>query len=627
MCGLAAIFSYRSGALPVEEMELLRIREAMAARGPDGAGLWLSQDRRVGLAHRRLSIIDLSEAGAQPMATPEGDLRIVFNGEIYNYRALRRQLEDLGHRFVSHSDTEVLLHGYREYGRSLVHRLRGMYAFVLWDEARKGLFLARDPLGIKPLYYADDGATIRAASQVKALLAGGCVDTAPEPAGHVGFFLWGHVPEPYTLYKGIRALPPGSTLWVDGEHRQTDTFFRLRDLYAQAEAAMPRAEDAGRPERLAEALRDTVRHHLIADVPVGVFLSSGIDSTSIAALTAEALTASGPGRGGLTGKPDQLRTVTLAFSEFEGTPEDESPLAETVARRLGARHVTRRIAREDFEADYPKLLAAMDQPSIDGVNTWFVSKATREAGLKVALSGLGGDEIFGGYSSFHQIPAAVRRLRPFASLPRWGRAFRVVSAPLLRHFTSPKYAGLLEYGGGYGGAYLLRRGLYMPWELPRLLDPDLAREGWAALQTLARLEQTIDGIGNPRLKVSALETEWYMRHQLLRDADWASMAHGLELRVPFVDAEFLRSVAGDMASSRPLTKRDMTRVLAHALPEEVIHRPKTGFTIPVQRWASELVGLRDKAGYRPWAQHLYHHMADVELMSSFPGRTRCFSNH
>src|SRR5579859_3297766 len=205
MCGIAGVFAYRDSAAPADPEELLRIRDRMYSRGPDGAGLWISEDRRVGLAHRRLAIIDLSEAGAQPMSTPDGKLHIVFNGEIYNYRNLRRELEAKGYRFQSKSDTEVLLHLYADRGPEMMHALRGMYAFGIWDAREQSLFLARDPFGIKPLYYADDGHTIRFASQVKPLLKSNAIDTAPEPAGSIGFLIWGAVPEPFTLYRGIRA--------------------------------------------------------------------------------------------------------------------------------------------------------------------------------------------------------------------------------------------------------------------------------------------------------------------------------------------------------------------------------------------------------------------------------------
>ena len=238
MCGIAGIFAYSDHAPPVVPAEILGMRDAMQARGPDGAGLWVAPEARLALAHRRLSIIDLSEAGAQPMATADGSLRVVFNGEIYNYRELRRELEGQGHRFQSNSDTEVLLHLYRQHGPNLVERLRGMYAFALWDETNRRCLLARDPFGIKPLYYADDGGTLRFASQVKALLAGGGLDPGAEPAGHVGFFLWGWVPEPYTLFQGVRALEAGAILVLEaGGQLQVSRFCNLVEELRQAEAA------------------------------------------------------------------------------------------------------------------------------------------------------------------------------------------------------------------------------------------------------------------------------------------------------------------------------------------------------------------------------------------------------
>ena len=476
MCAIVSVLAYSKEGSLVDEAELIAMRDSMGARGPDGAGLWLDPKKRAGLGHRRLSIIDLSAGGRQPMMLPERRLAIAFNGEIYNHRELRSALQGKGHQFRSTSDTEVLLHLYAEEGEAMLEKLRGMYAFALWDGAKESLFLARDPFGIKPLYWADDGKVFRAASQVKGLIAGGRVDLSPEPAGHVGFFLWGDVPEPYTLYRGIRELPAGhcSTITLAGEKR-TRCFCSIPLLLAKAEEAMTMRELADK-DRLRSALGDSIRHHLVADVPVGVFLSSGLDSTTIAALATEA--------GG------QLRTITLGFEEFKGTINDETPLAEQVARHYGARHETVWVRRHDFENDLDDLLQAMDQPSSDGVNTYFISKIAAQAGLKVALSGLGGDELFGGYSSFHEIPRAVAALGS-VHLPAWlGRGFRVMSGPVLKRFTSPKYAGLLEYGGHYGGAYLLRRGMFMPWELPEILDADLARQGWSELQTLARLAET-----------------------------------------------------------------------------------------------------------------------------------------
>src|SRR5262245_15581031 len=358
MCGIVAIFAYRENAPAVEQEELLRIREAMIKRGPDGAGLWISDDRRIGLAHRRLAIIDVSETGAQPMSTADRTVHVVFNGEIYNYRDLRRRLEAKGYEFRSQSDTEVLLYLYKEYGADLVEHLRGMYAFAIHDSRQKGLLLGRDPYGIKPLYYADDGKTLRVASQVKALLKGGQIDTSLEPAGHVGFFLWGHLPEPYTLYRGIRALPPGTTFWIDTQgDKQVRQFFSLTNELAKASDAPPKLTKEEVHERLRTALLETVRHHLVADVPVGVFLSAGIDSSTLTALTKEAINA-------------DLRTITLGFKEFQDTANDEVPLAEQVAKQYRTQHHTAWITKRDFQQEHDAILNVMDQPSIDGVNTY-----------------------------------------------------------------------------------------------------------------------------------------------------------------------------------------------------------------------------------------------------------------
>jgi len=588
MCGLAALFAYGTNAPPIERTQLDAIHDRQAPRGPDSEGIWISDNNRVAMAHRRLSIIDLSEAGAQPMTSKDGAYRIVFNGEIYNYRALRQELIDDGVALVSNSDTEVLLHLYIRQGPAMVDALRGMFAFAIWDEKRQGMFMARDAYGIKPLYFADDGKTLRVASQVKALVAGGGIDTSPAPAGHVGFFLLGYVPEPYTLYKGIEAIPAGGSLWVDTSGRGAPhKWFNLTKELSEVD---PTPYDA---EALRAALVDSMQHHLVADVPVGVFLSAGRDSASLVALASEAHGAN-------------LRTVTLGFQQFRGSENDEAPLAEVLAKHYETDHETRWIESSDFHDNANHLMAAMDQPSIDGANTYFVSKATREAGLKVALSGVGGDELFAGYQNFQQVPSLARALGLFRFLPGLGKAFRIISAPLIRKLTSPKYAGLFEYGSRLGDAYLLRRGLYMPWELPEVLDPDLVREGLDTLAITEQLSETIGDIGHARVSMTALESAWYMRNQLLRDADWASMAHSLEIRTPLVDITLLRALAPMIAGSRPPTKNDMATSLAKPLPPEILHRPKTGFNIPVHDWVGGEKQATRGGDYRNWARYIYN---------------------
>ena len=551
------------------------------------------------------------------MFSADGKLKIVFNGEIYNYRELKSRLEQKGYRFQSTSDTEVLLYLYAEYGEAMVDELRGMYAFAIWDEKKKGMFLARDPFGIKPLYYSDDGRTLRVASQVKALLAGGHVDTGVEPAGHVGFLLWGYIPYPYTLYRGIKNLPAGTTLWVDqnGNKRQ-NTYCTVSRILADAEAAAPIADRQEAAERLHSALEDSVRHHMIADVPVGVFLSSGLDSTTLTALAAR--------QGGT------LRTITLGFREFIGTQHDETPLAEKVASHYGTSHKTVWVTRADFHDRLEHLLDSMDQPTTEGVNSYFVNFAAAQSSLKVALSGTGGDELFGGYPSFFQIPRTVKTLGLSRYFQPVGKAIRMVSAPIVKRMTSPKYASLFEYGGSYKGAYLLRRGLFMPWEIPQYLDPEIVRKGWRELQPLARLEESLDGIVNPWLKVMCLETCFYLRGQLLRDTDWGGMAHSIEVRVPFVDIALYRQLAPLLISNHPPGKRDMAAAASPALPDEVLNRPKTGFSTPVSDWLLEDTPLANRPAnqhgrardLRGWALKLYRRFADTRSVPhQFAGKT------
>jgi len=583
MCGIAGIHAYLDVAPRVDRGEILRMNRRMAARGPDGSGLWLSDDGRTGFGHLRLAIIDLSEGGAQPMHAANGRLTITFNGEIYNYRELRADLQAKGRRFRSESDTEVLLQLYDEYGADMVRRLRGMFAFGLWDAGKRTLLLARDPLGIKPLYWADDGWTVRFASQAKALLAGGAVPRDPDPAGIVGFHLFGSVPEPFTVWRGIRSLPAGTTLTIDATGPGTPkTYYDVATALAGRAAAAPANDDPR--ARLAEAVRDTVRHHLVADVPVAVFLSAGLDSGALLG------TMAGLGVRDIT-------AVTLAFAEFKGLAQDEAPLAAEVAARYGARHIVRTVDRAEFERDLPALRDAMDLPTIDGINTWFVAKAAREAGIKVALSGLGADECFGGYPSFVDLPRSVHWLRPVSWLPGLGALARrglsaARAAGLGLHAKAP---GVLQYGGDWAGAYLLRRGVYMPWELGEVLDPALVEEGLRRLAPLSRIAAALQA-GTPLGdfdRVAALETALYMRNQLLRDADWAGMSHSVEIRVPYVDPFFLAALPPGDVLATMRAKDAVADLPSPPLPDSVRRRSKTGFSTPVGRW------LRDAAGASP----------------------------
>lgn len=574
MCGVVGIFAYGAHG-PVDPQELTRIRDHMAVRGPDGAGTWLSGDARVGFGHRRLEVIGPGPQGAQPMSldycrrSGEDRLVITFNGEIYNHRELRLRLEAGGHIFRTSCDTEVLLHLYEDHGDDLVDHLRGMYAFAIWDAGGKRLLLARDPFGVKPLYYADSGGTFRFASQARALLSGGAVPSTPDEGALAGFFLLGSVPEPRTAWASIRSVPAGSTMTLDGAGAASRrTFFSVPD-----ELRCP--DDLPSDGDLAVALADSVRAHLVADVEVGAFLSSGVDSAAILALASE--------------EAGTVAAVTLGFEEFRDSEADETVLAALVARTYGAKHTVEMISEAEWEASLPDFLASMDQPSIDGLNTWFVSRAAREAGLKVALSGIGGDELTGGYSTFRSVPRLRRRLRIAASVPGLGRAARALLQAALPSSANPKIAGVLEYSTSLEMVWFLRRSVFLPWELGSLLGTDRAV---SALEDLRLEESVLRPVTHPDpgtdvTRVAAMESGLYLRNQLLRDADWASMAHSVEVRVPLVDAPLYRTAAPRFGAwSADAAKSWLAEAPTPPLPSEVVGRKKSGFGVPMQAWVA-----------------------------------------
>jgi asparagine synthase (glutamine-hydrolysing) len=581
VCGIASLFAYRASAgCSLDELRL--IRDAMSRRGPDGCGEWVSSDRRVMLGPRRLAIIDLSERASQPMHTADGRFSISFDGEIYNYKELRAELERRGFVFRTTSDTEVILQLYAAEGLAMLSRLRGMFAFALWDDAERRLVLARDPFGIKPLYYADGGGMLRAASQVQALLAGGGVSRARDAAGDVGFLLWGSVPEPYTSYAAIRALPAGSYLVCSANGVEAPvTYWSVAQVWADACRIDAESGDAQIQALVREAVDDSVAHHMIADVPVGAFLSGGVDSGALVGLMTEQ---------GVHG----THAITLGFEEYSKRPDDEVSLAAISARQYGVVHHVRRVSRSEFTSDLAAIFEAMDQPTVDGVNTWFVSKAATEGGLKVALSGLGGDELFGGYSSFEDIPRMVRAASHVSGFPSVGPWSRKLLAPVSERFgVHPKLPGLLEYGGTVPGAYFLKRGLFMPWELSTVMDEERVREGLSRLREPDRLAQMLSPEPDTmRAKISVLEATQYLRNQLLRDTDWASMYHSLEVRVPLVDHVLLQQLAPAFARKERMNgKAWLAQSPRQALSPQVWNREKIGFTTPVAAWMAEMPEL------------------------------------
>jgi asparagine synthase (glutamine-hydrolysing) len=516
---------------------------------------------------------------------------LVFNGEIYNFREIRKTLETLGHVFYSSGDTEVLLRGYLQWGESIVNQLRGMFAFALWDAPQQRLFLARDPYGIKPLYYLDQAGSFAFSSQVRPLRQYIAKNDRPDPAGVVGFLLLGSVPEPYTMYSSIRALPAGHTLRISASGVVDPTpYASVAQVWADASRQPEYLDKQTFLQRVRTEVSHSVNLHQIADVPVGAFLSSGIDSGALVGLMAETQRAC-------------LNTLTLGFRDFQGTLQDEVSYAEHIASLYKTQHHTAWVSEAEAKEDLPKVLEDMDQPSVDGINTWLVSKYAAAQGLKVVVSGIGGDELFGGYSTFHQLPVLhtywqrAKQLPGFLSLlalgARVGHQFGWVHA---------KAEGLVQMGDTLAGLYLVRRGLFLPHELSQLLDQAFLSAGLAALAPPYFLHQGIGSlITNNYATVAALEASFYLRNQLLRDSDWASMAHSLELRTPLVDFQLLQALAPLLVSRSPSVKGKLPLALAPhpSLPEMVINRPKSGFSLPIDSWITTSDILTE------WRNHSY----------------------
>lgn len=574
MCGIAGFVSTSRSSETSAMNAVQRMTDRMRPRGPDGSGVWASEG--VAFGHRRLAILDLDARANQPMVSSDGRYTIVYNGEIYNFHELRRGLEAEGVNFRTTSDTEILSALFSREGERMLPRLRGMFAFAIWDAQSRELFMARDPYGIKPLYYTRTKDGLLFASQVKALRASGLVPAEKEPAGMAGFYLWGSVPEPWTLFRDVFALPAGHSLRMRNGVPEAPVCWH--DIRRHWRGSSGRKSALELSELVRQTVSDSVRAHLVSDVPVSVFLSGGIDSATLAGLALE--------------QGARVEGITIGFDEFAGRPEDEVEVASAIAAHYGLPHHVRRVSFGEFEQDIPRILDAMDQPSVDGVNTWFASKAAAERGYKVVLSGVGGDELFYGYSSFRRIPRAAALGRAISGVPGARALLDVPAAYLAKSRSQPKLAGVTTFMGSLEGAYFLNRCLFLPDELPALMGADMAREGLARLggfpAGMAKADAR-DGLS----AVGLLESTLYLRNQVLRDGDWASMRHSLELRTPLVDVALLTELGPFVSGFEGGAGKEMlARSPEKPLPEAVIKRSKTGFSLPMAQWLSKATDKR-----------------------------------
>lgn len=599
MCGIAGIISFSNRE---EQVHLERMCNAMTHRGPDDSGIYLSPDSMVLLGHRRLSIIDLSHSARQPMCNEDNTIWITYNGEIYNYQELRRELDIKGHRFKSKSDTEVIIHGYEEWGaEGLLKRLRGMFAFGLYDSRPKGsspsIFLARDRLGIKPLYYTIQDNKFIFASEIKAIVASGLTSKEIDLQSVALYLLYGSVPPPKTIYKKITSLEPGHYIVLSSTGLLKKRYYRLEEAFG--DNSLNKLSEKEATQQVRSCLLDTIKCHLVSDVPVGAFLSGGIDSTAIVALMREA-------------QHKQIKTVSVIFPD---TPYDESKYARIAAKRFDTEHVEVAVTGEDAKNYFDRIFNDMDQPTVDGVNVSFVSRATAHAGLKVAMSGLGGDEIFCGYPTFRNIPRVYNLAKTIQSVPYANSIVRFFLERSGAH-RLVKLSTILKDDCSLPSIYHTIRGIFSRSQIEGLLRQDLLEEALKDLNPFSICDNK--NITDKVNHISFLETSCYMANQLLRDTDVFGMAHSLEVRVPFVDhilVELLAKIPVSYKYNGNHPKSLLIKALNHGFPLEVAHRHKMGFTFPFDLWMRK--ELRDFMEESLFSSPIYNYNLVKNLWSGF----------
>ncbi len=538
----------------------------MIHRGPDDSGIISIGRATIGM--RRLAIFDPAN-GHQPMTTPDGRYTLVFNGAIYNHASLREELEPLGYAFRTRCDTEVLLAALAHWGKDCLPHLRGMFAFALWDAENESLFAARDPFGIKPFYYARDRGTFQFASEISALVAGQAGSPTVDPQAVASYLAWFSVPAPQTIYAGVLCLLPGECLTFSKAGLETQKWWTFDGIKENARQCTTREEFG---HSLRARLEDSIRAHVLADVPVGAFLSGGLDSAIIAALMARA-------------SGNVLKTFSIGFEEEAYSEADE---AEVTAHHIGAVHHTRILTGDEVARDLDGIMAAYDQPTGDGINTYYASQTAQAGGVKVALSGLGGDELFGGYPSFRNVPRLGRLL------PAWLRLPAAVRAPLLAVLEqggvrARKLSDFLRNARDTHELASLQRRVFSEKRRRSLLSPDVAAAiaGSTPFHPALAALRTEAGSADTFAAVSAWELRTYMADVLLRDSDVMSMRHSLELRVPFIDTPFVEWLCRQPSrfrDDRGRPKSVLADATADLLPPGLLTRRKRGFTLPFGVW-------------------------------------------
>ena len=552
MCRIAGI---TNAAYPINNLKCLvqSMCTTLQHGGPDDEGMFTDTENNLCFGHRRLSIIDISAAGHQPMLYQQNRYVITYNGELYNYLLLKADLKAMGFQFNTQSDTEVLLAAYTAWGTAAFEKLEGMFAFAIYDRQLGTVVLVRDAAGIKPLYYAITKEGLAFASEVRALQLLPYLQQVNKE-WPVYLMAYGHLPEPITTLKEVKPLEKGTYLLYDikaGTKKQVSYFqFTFLEKISVREEAV---------SLIKSGLEEAVAQHLISNAPIGVFLSGGLDSSIIALLANK--------------HHLKLKTVSLYF---EDNKYSEKKYQDALKEKLTCNHQQFLLQENDFHIFLPAIIQAMDLPCCDGINTWFISKYAKESGLKAVLSGVGGDELYGGYPSFKRMNTALSLAHLPKAMLRTGR------------FTNSKKLKRLEYLSidGAIGKYLFLRGQFIPFEIANFLG-STEKEVWEILSRKPQLENI--SYLTPPNQASWMEINLYMQNQLLRDADVMSMAHGVEIRLPFLDKSFMQlslMIDSSIKYNGKLAKQLLIDAFKNDLPPLVWNRPKMGFTFPFKEWLS-----------------------------------------
>ena len=585
MCGFIV-----SLGLDLNQNDFKNALNHLSRRGPDSEGIW-SEDK-IFLGSRRLAIFDLNDRSNQPMQSLCSRYILVFNGSIYNYKSLRKHLIDNDVKLKTYSDTEVILELFALEGPQMVSKLKGMFAFVIWDCKKKEAFAARDPYGIKPLFIGTNSEGIILASQVKTLLLTKQISTERDINSQFSFWNLGYIIEPRTWFKNIKALKSGYYVRIkDGKIISEMQWYDLNKNWISADKNKQRISKKECNKIIKNSLTSSVKKHLVSDVPIGIFLSSGVDSTLVAGIVS-------------SNTNKKIIAITVSFENFEGSENDESIKAKKIAQKYGMEHHIYRVTQKDFQNDLPEILEAMDQPTIDGVNVWYASKAAAKLKLKVVFSGVGGDELFFGYNHFNSIPNVHNFFQFIRKIPV---LFFLINI-LLKLFFFLKKGNRWKYISKFSNSiidlWLLKRTILTPIEIDKKkIQPN-------KISTNLFYKDIYDSIKghkfyNLKLQIAQIESIYYMRNQLLRDSDWASMYHGVELRTPFVDTELLENLKDVMNSYSSLNnKHSLKSSFKSILPKDLISGKKMGFQTPIKEWTKNYKRNKNRIQNNDWLNYM-----------------------